>query len=80
MGQVGEHRAQARSYMHAGFRMPRLPRWLRTAAIHGIIGVLPHPRPAVSHADYTSNVFTSARMAAGMTSRARRPYIGYSAG
>jgi hypothetical protein len=38
------------------------------------------PTPTVSHADYTSNVYTSARMAAGMTSRARRPYIGYSAG
>ncbi len=36
--------------------------------------------PAVSHTVYTAVVFTSARMAAGMTSRARRPYIGHSAG
>jgi len=34
----------------------------------------------VSHTVYTAIVLTSARMAAGMTSRARRPYIGYSAG
>jgi hypothetical protein len=34
----------------------------------------------MSTAVYTANVLTSARMAAGMTSRARRPLDEYSAG
>lgn len=53
---------------------------LRNAPIHGIIGIPPDPGPDVSHAVYTAIILTSARMAAGMTSRARRPYIGHSAG
>jgi len=36
--------------------------------------------PAMSAAVYTATVLTSARAAAGMTSRARRPLDGYSAG
>ena len=38
------------------------------------------PEPVMSTAVYTANVLTSARMAAGMTSRARRPLDGHPAG
>jgi hypothetical protein len=39
-----------------------------------------HRFPRMSIAVYTANVLTSARMAAGMTSRARRPRYRLSAG
>jgi len=45
--------------------------------------VMMAPRPTgtlMSTAVYTANVLTSARMAAGMTSRARRPLDGHPAG
>jgi hypothetical protein len=52
---------------------------LRRAGIHAIMqACLPEPR--MSSAVYTATVLTSARMAAGMTSRARRPLDGHSAG
>jgi len=40
----------------------------------------PRPEPSMSTAVYTANVLTSARMAAGMTSRARRPLGEHPAG
>jgi hypothetical protein len=39
-----------------------------------------YPEPCMSTAVYTATVLTSARAAAGMTSRARRPLDGHSAG
>jgi len=45
--------------------------------------VMMTPRPTgtpMSTAVYTANVLTSARMAAGMTSRARRPLDGHPVG
>ena len=41
---------------------------------------LPGMIPGMSHTEHTANVLTSARMAAGMTSRARRPYPHHPAG
>ena len=43
-------------------------------------GASPDWNPPVSTAVYTANVLTSARMAAGMTSRARRPLDEHPAG
>jgi hypothetical protein len=57
----------------------RLIFWLHDGEIAAIMRTR-YLEPAMSAAVYTATVLTSARAAAGMTSRARRPLDGYSAG
>jgi hypothetical protein len=59
--------------------MPRPALLLRRAGIAGIMRTL-LPGIPMSATVQTATVLTSARMAAGMTSRARRPVDGHPAG
>lgn len=54
-------------------RMPYAEALLHRRKLPGMI-------PNMSHTEHTANVLTSARMAAGMTSRARRPFPHHPAG